>query len=61
MDLSKLSKETLISIIRDQTRVINSFEHDSGIPLTSPKTPKALPKPKSTSPPTFSLSDSAVK
>ena len=61
MDLSKLSKETLMSIIHEQTRVINSFESDSGIPLTSPRTPKALPKPKSTSPDTFSLSDASVK
>ena len=60
MDLSKLSKETLISIIHDQTRVINSFERESGIPLTSPKTPKALPKPNPPSPDTFSLSGQSM-
>jgi hypothetical protein len=61
MELGRLTKETLISIIHEQSRVINGYEREHGIPLTSPRTPKALPKPVSTSPhmipPTLSLSN----
>ena len=60
MELDKLTKETLISIIHEQRRVINHYEREHGIPLTSPRTPKALPKPVSSThmiPPTLSLSN----